>query len=667
MANDVNLPEGFVLDESPMQPEAKDALPAGFVIDDTVQQRDVTTTPVEAVASGLLKGIPFGQDIASIPLAAYGAYTRDIPFSEARPAIKQQLGEEYQAAQDEYGGRTTAAMLGTALATGIALPFDKALKAGSLGAKAIKSGLLGAGTGALYGAGEGIGSERRSGALEQGLAGGAFGAIAPIAISGVSAIARPLASRAAKVMGKFKNKGAGIRVTGQSIGDNVGSVTRTGDDLIPLSKAQRTQDPRLMSLETGAIRGGFGDEAQELALRQRAIQEQAAADVLGSVSPTQTGATSALEAADVLQESQKLYKEATRKAYKEVAELTKQNPLKFSGEFFQKTVFPNVDEFIKEGFDGRAFDLDNPALVNAKRLVGEYNNFKKTKGLKSVDFNKMENFRSKISQALGSTNERAEKAFLSGFLGRIDDSIEAIPENAIISGDERILDSFFKARSARSKQGALFERQEFVKKFLKKPDNTATDLANVIFVQANKLNQKPATAIKQVIEATDGSAKPILKAGIIGDLYENSLSAEQVEGAARKMLDFKKLEKNINTLLNNKKGVAELVLEPQEQAALVNLQDAAAKINSYKPGTINYSNTAYTMMSNLAKFSPTVKGVAERFLKSSAESGAEREMIENLSTVLSSDLERIIAQKFNAAEVLGNKALLGITGAKTGE
>ena len=92
MANDVNLPEGFVLDVVEPQVEDKYELPEGFVLDEQLsQQSQVTTTPMEAVASGLLKGIPFGQDMASIPLSAYGAATRGIPMSESRPLIKKQL------------------------------------------------------------------------------------------------------------------------------------------------------------------------------------------------------------------------------------------------------------------------------------------------------------------------------------------------------------------------------------------------------------------------------------------------------------------------------------------------------------------------------------------------------------------------------------------------
>lgn len=634
----------------------------------------------EALGKSAIKGVPFGNDIASGIAALYMKTMGGIPLADGYNMARQSFHEDQAQARQEYPKTAAGGEIGGAIGSGFMLPAS-ALRAPTLAQTAIKGGLVGGAYGSAYGFDEGDSLGERSGnAIQQGVVSAPMGAgvsvAADLALRGVAAAGRqylgPLSKKVAEHINRRKQSAGtsgNIGVSGQGNANNtIGTIQQplqrpVQPDLsggpIPLTKGNLTQDPKLQALEYGATAGNYGDEAQRMMLESREIQSNAAKGALSKMAgtdlATDTGQAAARDIRNTLSEAYKTAKTNTRQAYKTVGEMQEDAPLKIGADYIRETVVPSLQQWARKGSTGTGFDLRAQGMENAKRLYNEGVAISQMKKINSVNFDRMEQWRGRVSQGIRSAKDKLqpgvkdspETVFLQGMLERFDDAMNALPKEAIKNGDEGIIDALTQARAARSKQGTLFERNKIVMDVLKNDDITNESLVNILFSGKGKAyNAESASNLQKIITAAGDKGADVLKAsksGVYAKILRNSLDAREIKSGAAvdEMVSFDKLATNLKELVNDNPSLFKMLHpDPAEQAMVRQVMEAAQRIKSHKPGTKNYSNSAYTMLNWVRAISPAAErtgfgganlGAA---LKALGEGGAITDLNMSLAPVL---------------------------------
>lgn len=631
-------------------------------------------SPAQVMAAAAIKGLPLGADIAGA-VAALGMPQEGQPpwanFSERQNAAREMFQQKGEAALNQFPKTAIVGAAATAVPSGLMIP-SSALQGPSVAARAAKGAAVGGGYGAAYGAGEGNTKEERLGnAITQGMVAAPFGAVGNIAadvVGGAVSGGRSLAERAANIFNKIKRPEPNIIVQGtanqidpsmlsgiQGALDGPMPSAPTGGP-IPLTKGNLTQNPRAQALESGAAAGVYGDEAQRMMNETRELQSDAAKKLISGVAGVELSEDVSLAAATKLAENlKKSYASAkakTNAAYGKVGELSNDAPLQIAADYVREGIVPSLKEYARKGSNGVGFDLRSPDMVNGKRLYDQAAAFGDMKRLSGVNFQRMEQWRGRVSQGIANSKTPAEKAFLSGMLQRYDTAMNKLPSEAIKSGDEAILGAMEKARGARKEQGVLFERSKLVKDILQNEDLTNEQFANTI----TALGPKSGTYVRDILRTAandpvkQAALQSDLKQAILGNILNRSLSAELKAGSTvnsvDKMVSFDKFSTEMNKLIKNRSLFERIVPDPEERQLLKEAANAASLIKSTKPGTKNYSNSAYTLLNAIRTISPSaasanVFGIgAGSALKAMGESGATQELSQALAPVLKNAVER---------------------------
>jgi hypothetical protein len=646
-------------------------------------------TRSQAYAGGALKGVPFGTDIGgAIGAAVYGRDV-DMPFIEKQRIAKQELERLAQQGKEQYGGAALAGSLATSLPTAIALTPQKFLQAPSVAARAIKGGVAAGSLGAMYGAGEGQGiKERASNAITQGIMAaplGIAGSVASDVIGSGYQAARGLAKRAAGIFNTPPRPQQGISIDVQPAGIGLEDVRNTllsqktspmSMATIPLTKGQATQDASTQALEYGAQGGAFGQEAQRMALEARDLQSQAAQTAMGRIAGREVTPDLGLQSAEQLKKSlSQSYASAKAKtnlAYQKVGELSQDAPLQIGADYVKGAVVPSIKDWARKGSNGRPWDLMSADMANAKRLYDQAAKIGDMKKLNSVNFFRMEDWRGRVSQGIANSKTPAEKAFLSGMLQRYDMAMQQLPREAIKSGDDAILATMEKARGARKSQGVLFERSKIVKDVLTNDDLTNEQFYNTL----TSLGPRSGAYVRDILRtaATEPEKQIALRSqirqSIVGSILNKSMLSEISEqslksGNVAKMVSFDKLATNLEKFVSNKTLFNQVIPDKAEQEAVKDILRKSQLIKSVKPGSKNYSNTAYTILGLLTKVSPSATSVnmfgigAGSALKAMGEAGAEQELSQSLAPVLKNIVDENKTVLTNFGQKYGRKIMTG--------
>jgi len=642
----------------------------------------------QAWTASQLKGIPFGADIAGAAAALTYGRDSELPFGEKQRMAKQLFQQAGNQASDEYPVMSTAGTLTSGLAVGLATPTSW-LQAPSTAARAAKGAAVAGGLGALYGAGEGnTDEERASNAITQGIYAAPLGAAGNIASDIIGAGVRggvSLAQRATKLFNKGFGRQPNITISapaGKSITTEIQGALAgkmpapMSMGQIPLTKGQATQSPQMQSLEYGAQAGIYGDDAQRMALEAAQLQSGAAKDVLGKVAGTDLNPDVALQSAEALktslQQSYKAAKARTTAAYNEVGEMSQDAPLQIAAGYVRDGIVPAIKDWARKGSAGRPWDLGAADMAGAKRLYQQAAAFADMKKISAVNFFRMEDWRGRVSQGIANSKTPAEKAFLSGMLQRYDTAMSQLPREAIKSGDEAILGAMEKARGARKAQGVLFERSKIVKDVLQNDDLTNEQFYNSL----TSLGARSGSYVRDILRtaanepAKQAALRGQIKQSILGTILNKSLSAEvkagsTVEGGIEKMVSFDKLATNLDKFIKNKTLFNQVITDPAERKAIEEAYRAASLIKSVKPGSKNYSNTAYTLLNIINSISPAAKatnvaGVGLGYvMKPIAEAGAVKELGDSLAPVLKNIADENSNMITNFGQKYGRKIMSG--------
>jgi len=631
---------------------------------------------LEAGLRGAARGAPFGTDIQAF---VQGGFSPD-RFPEEKKDVMQQL----DVAREMYPMTTGAGEIGATLGTAFLTPA-KVLQGASMASRAIKAGALGGALGFGYGAQEGdtigerVGQGIKQGVIDAPMAAG--GSVALDVLMGGAKAAAPGVSSAINRFTKF----------GQTSGNMAEQSLRTGADInqalqqgrqIPLTKGQALQDPRMQALEYGSQAGQYGEEAQKIALQGRELQSDAAKQALSRVAGDEITETTSFTAAEnILSDLKDAYKKAkqnTSKEYEALGELSDQ-PLRIGAEYIKEGIIPSIKQWARKGTSGTGFDLIAPGMENARRLYNQASNFGDFNKITSVNLNKMEQWRGRVSQGIANAKEPSERAFLSGMLQRYDDAMSVLPREAIKSGDERILRQLETARGARATQGRLFERNKLVADILEKDSITNEQFANLIFGKGKAINKDAALRLESIQFALKDKSPEVteqLKKGMYSNILKNSLSSElKTGGAAEELISFNKLASNLNELVTeNPTLFKKLHPTTEERQAVLGLLEDVKKVKSVQPGSKNYSNTAYTLINALREVSPGMSafnvplvGSPTSILKEMAQEGATTELKQSLNEVLKMTLDELNEGAFNFAEKYGRRSISAIAPSGTRE
>jgi hypothetical protein len=504
---------------------------------------------------------------------------------------------------------------------------------------------LGAGAGSLYGAGSADEGERGQGALIGGGI-GALGGAGGVAVTDLAkAAAKPITSRISAAIARKK-------AAKEMLAGNTPLISRANvptdmnmqsGKMLDLTEGQLGQDAQRQSLEIGALKGGYGKEAQDLALSARATQQAQMRSALGELgADTADAGQDALEAsAKVLKGSYKDIKAQVNKAYEDARIIQgvyiNQSPI---DEVFK----PQVNAILRgRGFPIEDFSDRSKRIINQLQDSGFYEGKKVTK----TNLEKMEFWRRRATNAMNDANSptsqiKEEGAALGQIISAYDDFMAKMPKHALMSGDEEALEAIDTARGLRRKQGVLFERNKVVKDIVQNNDLTNEELANMLITgskQGEVVNKGAGRVLKGVKRGIPPEKQAAftqnLKRGTMSRVLEKSLGTtrdgDYLEIMPNKLIkELKMLDKN-NTFMN------ELFDEP-ERVGIKALIDDLELINSVKQGADNYSNSAYTLMRWLDKApfggfgitSSASKLIAEPM----AESGARKTLKQSLSPVI---------------------------------
>lgn len=662
---------------------------------DYAQENHAPITKQKAFAASQISGIPFGADIAGA-IAATGSELGmlpggDTPFMDKQRAAKQFFEERAAAAGEQYPGTAIAGSLTTGLPIGMLIP--KAATSGpTVAARALKGGATTGAMGALYGAGQGSGDERVSNAITQGVMSAPFGVAGSLAVDAIGAgyrATRGLAQRAAKLLGV--GQGSAPNIVIEPAAGQLDDIQRalqaapdtdvSGGRVIPVSKGQETQSAKLISQELDAASGVYGEQAQNLARKSQEIQTEAAKSGLSKLARQDLTPDAPLAAAEQLKKSlndaYNAAKARTNIAYKKVGELAKDEQLLIAKNYIDDAVIPQIDDWVKRGATGgRGWDLTNPDMPRAAGLYKEVSDIAKNKNITSLNFFRMEDWRSKVSQAIASAKEsgrRQEVAFLSGMLERFDTSMSRLPREAIKSGDEAIISAMEAARTARKTQGVLFERSRIVRDVLENEKLTNEQFYNTI----SSLGPKSGAYVRDILRtaandpAKQSALKGQIKQSTLGSILNKSLSNEIKQGsvagdALEKMVSFDRLATELNKLIGNKTLFNQLFDDAEKQIIRAMYRDASL-IKSRPPGSYNSSNTYTKLLSFLRTVSPTatsanVLGIGVgNTIKAIEQTEGQRVVEASLAPILHGISKEATGPVINFAETYGRNIIMNST------
>lgn len=546
----------------------------------------------ESAIKGFESGTSFGlsDELRALGAGIGGAIRPDRTFEESYGRRLGELrGEIEQAKKQAPTAYTTGEIGGMVLAPSVATPTRVAQGVGNVMAKgfvpsAITSAGLGAASGGLYGYGTGeTPEEKRAQAMQYGTFGG-LGGVAGSAIM-------PLASRAMRLFGKKPPTPPKTR----DIIPAEEALKRQTGEIMDLSTGAATQQAPLQAVEKAALKGGLGDEAQQLAIRaQEAEQRQ----LRGLLEPMAKGGEEALEeAGKSVKSAYKSIKAQVDKAYKDARIIQgvyiNQSPI---DEVFK----PQVNAILRNGgFDVTDFTDKGQKIIKQIQDSGFYGGKKVT----AQNLEKMEFWRTRATNAANdaySTGHKSEGAALKSIVEAYDDFMGKMPAHALMSGDEKAIEAINNARYLRRKQGVLFERNKIVKNLVQDNELTNEEIANIVLTgskASEKINKGAGAVIKNmkktIPEEKQGDFINALKKGTMARVLKKSEGSTLVSG--ENILMPNKLEKEIGSILQNKTFLNEVFSEP-EITALTALKNDLSKINSVQAGADNYSNTAYTLM-----------------------------------------------------------------------
>jgi len=595
---DVEMPDGTIIEDVPVG-TPKEVIMAKYNKTQPKQDVPVQLTPDTGMGRTVLdQGLQgatfgFGDEItnrigAGIASLVTGENYSDL-LNEASGMSKERLAAQFEEnpvtsiASNIGGGLLTAGGASSALAK-YAPKASGALQSFA-GASPYKAAAgIGAGTGALYGAGTSDKPLAESGtdALIGGLTGAGAGmagtyvgrnVIAPLINKAIEKT--PLSTFADKFGRKTLNTKSKNAVAAQQspfATPNVTEETFAPELIKPKGEyfsktgGQRTQSPDLQRLESNARAGLLNTEA-ESAIRGADVKQNrefiSFVDKLAGKMDDTTDINSLVEGIGSTIKS----KAATQKAVVNSAyDLAKEGKgVKIGIDDIRKGLWRGIVDAKKEG----AYDLTQmPKASSVIKRLADYSKKSGISKVTSVKLGEMENFRKQITNATNSSQDPTERKFLGEMLRNYDNFMEKTASEAVDIGDANAINAFKKAVSSRREYGKLFESNKLVEDIVtggKSVDDTVQTLIGTGSIKGKKQMADNLNAIVKAADADIPAQNPIKldsrkipwgKTDNVSDSDEYMVMVDKINETADYISDtiegeFRKLGLNKNFTINS--------------------------------------------------------------------------------------------------------------------
>lgn len=247
---------------------------------------------------------------------------------------------------------------------------------------------------------------------------------------------------------------------------------------------------------------------------------------------------------------------------------------------------------LDDGFD----IMDMPAVQRRLSELDELQNFatmaaQKNRKPGEIPLNQLEQWRKRITAAIGEGPRTPQDAALIQLKRHYDRWISDQLDRDLLSGSEEALSKWKSARALRTRYGELFESERAIEDIIRK-DPTPEEMKNWL-VGASSIGAKAqAGRIARKVAEIVGKKSPAWKA-LQEEVFSDLLANQPATGfSAQKFVTaFDKFTAKNPTLVRELFSTGDL-------AAIKQLRDVA-EMTIPMPGTVNYSNTAYTVLREL--------------------------------------------------------------------
>lgn len=552
---------------------------------------DVVSGALQSIGQGATLNLADEAQALIAASYAYGASKAlglDIDFSDAYQDALDDLQEEIKTFRNLNPKTALALEIAGGLSTGgaIAGGLKGSTAIGRIGA----SIAAGAGTGAIAGAGN-IESENLSDRIVGAGAGAFTGALFGGGISGINEIGRKLISK------------AGQRVSSMVAGQI------EADDVIPMFKGERLQDPAAQNIQQRAIAGNLGEKAQDIALQARSVQNNKILSAINKISGKSDDISPVQainRAANIIEKKAFNMKKVIDTAYTEARDLSK-------NVFFDKKTFGRgmTSELIPAiRADGSAFSLNR--MPDAKVFFNEFVKMARGKGI--VKYEKLEDIRSAITKASSQAFKQGrdkEAVLLSKMRDSYDNYMAIAVDTALRNGDDAAINAFKTAISKRAEFGKLFERNTIVKQIASGKTLTGESLTpeskvNMI-IGASKVGSKTQAGevVNALIKAAGDEAETLKSNLGLGTLQRAISKASGVtdpKNPTVSLVQPGRLAAELNDILDNE-SFTKKVFSEQQIKAIQDLTGQLKLIGDKQAGVANPSGTAEVLLNFARQFS----------------------------------------------------------------
>lgn len=600
---DVEMPDGTIIEDVPVG-TPKEVIMAKYNKTQLKSDVPVQLSPDTGIGRTVLdQGLQgatfgFGDEItdrigAGIASLVTGENYSDL-LNEARGMSKERLAAQFQEnpvtsiASNIGGGLLTAGGATSALAK-YAPKTSGALQSFAAANPYKAAAGIGAGTGAVYGAGTGDKPLAESGT--DAIIGGVTGAGAGMAATYVGRnVIAPLANKIVEKtpLSKFADKFGRKTLTTKKDGavsaaqqspfatPNVTEETFAPELMKPKGEyfsktgGQRTQSPELQRLESNARAGLLNTEAESAIRGADVKQNREFIDFIGKLSGKIDDTTDINSLVEGIGSTIKS-KAATQKAVVNSAyDLAKEGKgVKIGIDDIRKGLWRGIVDAKKEG----AYDLTQmPKASSVIKRLADYSKKSGISKVTSVKLGELENFRKQITNATNSSQDPTERKFLGEMLRNYDNFMEKTAAEAVDIGDANAINAFKKAVSSRKEYGKLFESNKLVQDIVSGNKSVDDIVQSLIGTGSIKGKKQMNDNLKAIIKASgdQGDAvKSDLRQAFMKKVFDKSTLGTEPNNPNVARISPAKLKTELENLFVNQSAFSKnLYGEEAHKAAL---------------------------------------------------------------------------------------------------
>ena len=161
----------------------------------------------------------------------------------------------------------------------------------------------------------------------------------------------------------------------------------------------------LQALESGAVAGNYGDDAQRMAKQAREIQSEQAKTAISSLAGQPlTTETPAIATNDLVNNLRTAYSDIRKTVSENYKAIPKDTQI--AADYVRQGIIPSLKDWAKEF---GTVSLNAPELSNARRLYNMANDFAKNDNITAANLYSMEQWRGAVSKGIRDTKRLQKK------------------------------------------------------------------------------------------------------------------------------------------------------------------------------------------------------------------------------------------------------------------